>query len=166
MCIRDRFQSLTWVGQDNFDIRPELKDTGVVPYYMAIAKLRGLNYCTTPVRKLYAVCDAAKAIYDNMFELAPCLGAVGAEDFFEIWNYVVLKASIQNLPSNIRFIEQFANPDMLASSKLAYYFCNLCAATEFIRTLTQDALVDCHLFVEHRKSIIRNSLSTPAGSVQ
>lgn len=32
----------------------------VVPYYMAIAKLRGINYCTTPVRKLYAICDAAK----------------------------------------------------------------------------------------------------------
>ena len=109
--LYSKFQSLTWVSQDNFDIKVELKDPGVttmtivavlnlvfcaqvVPYYMAIAKLRGLNYCTTAVRKLYAVCDAAKAIYDNMYLLAPMLGAVGAEDFFEIWNYVVLKVAL------------------------------------------------------------------------
>jgi len=150
--LYSKFQSLTWVSQDNFDIKVELKDPGVVPYYMAIAKLRGLNYCTTAVRKLYAVCDAAKAIYDNMYLLAPMLGAVGAEDFFEIWNYVVLKASIQNLASNINFIEAYAKPEMLSSSQLAYYFTSLCAATEFIRGLTPEALVDCRQFVEHRRS--------------
>ncbi len=32
-----KFQSLTWVGQDNFDIRPELKDTGVCLVHECVA---------------------------------------------------------------------------------------------------------------------------------
>ena len=67
-------------------------DTAPVPYYMAIAKLRAINYCATPTKKLWAICDAAKAIYDRLFDIDPNLGAIGAEEFFELWAYVVLKA--------------------------------------------------------------------------
>ena len=81
------------------------------------------------------------------------IGLISAKCWLKVWNYVVLKASIKNIVSNIRFIEAYANPKMISASQLAYYFCNLCAATEFISTLSPDALGDSSLFVEHRKSL-------------
>jgi len=108
---------------------------------MAIAKLRAINYCTTPTKKLWAICDAAKAIYDRIFELDSQLGAIGAEDFFELWTYIVLKASIKNLSSNLEFIRLYANQAVLSSSKLAYYYTSLVAASQFVLSLQEEELM-------------------------
>ena len=67
--LYSKMRRFNWVTLANFELGPQLIDTGTVPYYMAIAKLRAMNYCTTPTKKLWCICDAAKALHEQIFVL-------------------------------------------------------------------------------------------------
>ena len=66
-------------------------------------------------------------------------GGTGADDFLPAFIYMVLRAEVDELWSNIEFVRKFRNPADLMS-KAGYCFVNLRSAVAFFENISHEAL--------------------------
>lgn len=107
---------------------------------LAQAELHRINSFRTPREKLNCVVNASQMVFNVLSLARDKAGArPGADDFLPVFIYVVLKAQVPRLPSNVKYIEQYRDPtDMM--SRGGYCFVNLQSAAEFIMTLGPESL--------------------------
>ena len=66
--------------------------------------LRASYFTPTPTGKMYAVVAAAKALYEQLGEMGE--SSIDGDSFLDLWIYVIIKASVKDLVSQIVNAEQ------------------------------------------------------------
>lgn len=96
-----------------------------------------MNSFKTPKDKLVCILNCCKVIYNmiNASEGKP----TGADDFFPILIYIVIRSNPKDLHTNIEFISNFRNPNKMGS-EAGYYFTHLISAVAFLKDLNHSKL--------------------------
>ena len=92
----------------------------LVPFAMAIARLKAQFYSQTPERKLIAIYAAARQVKRTV---AAEHGGYQLTDgqFVLVWQYVVLKAAAAGLAAGLAFVREYGDRELL-NSDAGYYF--------------------------------------------
>ena len=75
-----------------------------------------------------------------MFILQSGGAATGADDFLPLFIFVVIRAEIRHMHTNIQFIEYFLSEED-RSGEPFYYFTHLMSACAYIDTLTRENII-------------------------
>ena len=78
---------------------------------------------------------------------------LGADDFVSIWIFVVLKAGIRDLQSQIAYIKGYGMSSVMAT-ELGYYLTSLELATGYIHDLNEDQLTPDEGLAEDSVSLV------------
>ncbi|KAK3750980.1 hypothetical protein QZH41_009136 [Actinostola sp. cb2023] len=109
-----RSNNLSFLSQSQFGIKDECKDSSLAPYFAAISALKTCSLSLTPSRKIFQIVKAAKLVFEILNEIAVrdhrC--PPGADEFMDVWVYVVLKANIPNFASTIAYLKVYSNPNL------------------------------------------------------
>eukprot|EP00894_Picocystis_sp_ML_P002144 jgi/Pico_ML_1/52661/g3336.t2 len=73
-------------------------------------------------------------------ELQNAQAPPGADDFFPLLVYTIIRANPPRLESNLQFVSRFRKADRLVS-ETAYFFTHFVSATSFLETLDATSLV-------------------------
>jgi hypothetical protein len=135
--IASQCQAFSDVTQGQLRVRAYLQSCEPVPFIDSITQLRASYFSSTPTDKMYSVVAAAKALYDKLGDIGE--GSIDGDAFLDLWIYVIIKANIKNLATNLAFMIDYGNPQ-LACGEAGYYLTTLEAAVQFIATLTPEGL--------------------------
>ncbi|EDO32657.1 predicted protein [Nematostella vectensis] len=129
------------ITQTDIGIKPCYQDVGLAPFYPAIAALKSMSLSMTPTRKIYNVVKAAKLVFEKLNELAArdSRQQPGADEFMDVWVYVVLKANVPHLISTITYLKQYSNPN-LGFTEAGYYLASIEFACQYILRLRETDL--------------------------
>lgn len=165
--IRDKFlynrlSELSFLTEDHLDIPVAFRDTAKIN--LAIEELKAINSAKTPRGKLTRIVNAAKAIYSILSKAARGTNNVhGADDFFPIISFVLLKANPPQMHSNIQFITRFRAPSKLITES-GYYFTQVETSLLWLEKLVPSQVtIDPDLFqklLSERRSEIQAQTST------
>ncbi|KAL0214786.1 hypothetical protein P9112_006970 [Eukaryota sp. TZLM1-RC] len=132
----ERFSS---ISQQELKVSTEMLDPSLSPWSHAIAKISTLPFSPTPTRKLHVILSAAQSVYSN-----PNIAedtTIGADVFVPIFIYILLKAKIPNIWTEIKFIHEYSS-ERHVHGELGYYFVTLEFCAKYILDLTPDKLSD------------------------
>ncbi|XP_031568826.1 uncharacterized protein LOC116303436 isoform X2 [Actinia tenebrosa] len=131
-------KNLAFLSQSQFGIKPECQDISLSPYYAAISALKASSMCLIPTRKIFQIVRAAKLVFENLNEIAAQdnRSPPGADEFMDVWVYVVLKANIPKLASTVAYLKKYCNPN-LAFTEAGYYLSSVEFACQYILRLNE-----------------------------
>ncbi|KAJ5069069.1 hypothetical protein M0811_11970 [Anaeramoeba ignava] len=140
------------IVQEQLHISPKIQSSELIPFIDAISFMKTLPFSSTPTDKLYTILNASQAIYNQISSRSPNI-TVGADDFVDVLNFVIIKAGISNLRTTISFINEFCDEDFL-NTELGYYLVSVDLSANFIENLSADKLQKCSLNVINRNLIV------------
>ncbi|TFK29629.1 hypothetical protein FA15DRAFT_690940 [Coprinopsis marcescibilis] len=132
--LAQRIALFGWIEEKHLDIPEGEGSKGFLMF--AQQELLKINHYKAPRDKLICILNACKVIFGLIRHLKK---EEGADTFVPILIYVVLKASPDNLLSNVEFISRFRNPEKL-QSEAGYYLSSLMGAVSFIETMDHTSL--------------------------
>ena len=138
-----RMQLLQFLTPGNLEIPSSLQNDMISA--LAISELRKINGYRTPVEKLLCVekCSAVifRALTLEKMKSAGSeqTGAFGADDFFPLFLFAVLKSNVPKLCSNASYIQNFTSPQRLMGLS-GYVLVAFRSAIEFIQTCDSAAV--------------------------
>ncbi|XP_067035554.1 uncharacterized protein [Acropora muricata] len=132
------YANLGHITQTQFGISPEFQDDDIAPYYAAVACMKTMTLSILPSRKIHAIVSAAQCVFRKLNELCLVDSAKppGADEFMDVWVYVILKSRIPNLASTVAFLRRYSNPN-LSFSEAGYYLASVEFACQFLRQLNE-----------------------------
>jgi len=135
--LQRQMELLSFLTPAHLDVNPILASEAIIS--MAKDELRRIKDFNTPGDKINCIVRCCARIF-SCLDLAKTEGTMpGADDFFPVFIYVVLKANVPQLYSNCEYIETFRNPhDMITRS--GYCFVNLRSALEFLLNVDSSQL--------------------------
>lgn len=95
-----------------------------------------MNAFKSPRDKLIQLLNSCKIIFALIRRLD---AAQGADAFLPLLVFVLLKANVSHLVSNVEYIKRFRNPERLEGEP-SYYLSSLGAAISFIEALDHSSL--------------------------
>ncbi|XP_068712050.1 uncharacterized protein [Montipora foliosa] len=136
--ISQVYSNLAHVTQTQFGVSPEYQDDDIAPYYAAVACMKSITLSILPSRKIHAIVSAAQCVFRKLNELSLWNRSrpPGADEFMDVWVYVVLKSRIPNLASTVAFLRRYSNPN-LSFSEAGYYLASVEFACQFLRQLNE-----------------------------
>jgi hypothetical protein len=135
--VSSKCREFSGVTQDQLRVRPCLRSNEPVPFIEAITQLRASYFSSTPTDKMYSVVGAAKALYDRLGDIGE--SSIDGDAFLDLWIYVIIKANIKDLATNLLFMIEYGNPQ-LSCGEAGYYLTTLEAAVHFITSLSPETL--------------------------
>ncbi|KAL0211711.1 hypothetical protein RCL1_005337 [Eukaryota sp. TZLM3-RCL] len=135
--MNKQYDLFSSVSQEQLKVSSSMLDESLSPWSHAIAKISSLPLSPTPTRKLQVVLSAARSVYCNPNICADT--SIGADVFVPIFIYVLLKARVPTIWSEIQFIHEYAS-ERHVHGELGYYFVTLEFASKYILELTKDKL--------------------------
>mmetsp|Transcript_8577 Transcript_8577/g.24637 ORF Transcript_8577/g.24637 Transcript_8577/m.24637 type:complete len:769 (-) Transcript_8577:204-2510(-) len=133
-------------------IRPEHLD---IPDYfrndaqwtLAQKELQKINSYKAPRDKLICILNCCRVI-TNLLNVKGS-GPAGADDFFPVLVYVVIRTNPPNLRSNLEYIRRFRAASRLVS-EAEYFYTNMVSAAHFVELINVDRLtIDPDVFLAH-----------------
>eukprot|EP00118_Oscarella_pearsei_P016807 m.163293 g.163293 ORF g.163293 m.163293 type:complete len:758 (+) comp38851_c0_seq5:107-2380(+) len=126
------------VTQSQMGIGEKCQSAEPIPYLDAISKLKATYFCVTPTQKMSGVIQAARSIFSRLAQSHD--DAVGADDFMDIWCYVVIKADLPELATTCNFLAEYSRFS-LTQGEGGYFLSSLQGAAQYILSLTDDNLI-------------------------
>ena len=115
-----------------------------MPYSDPIKHLRKISNIIAPAEKLECLRDVCKKVDENVLEFWEGVAikteklALSADQYLAILMYVVVKARIKDLESQMFLIEQFTDDFTLNVTREGYMFLTVKQAIEFLKTVDED----------------------------
>lgn len=83
---------------------------------LAIAQLRSMHTCITPLDKVNAVVGASKTLFSalHLGQRKAEADKAGADDFLPVFIYVCLRARVPSVLANLEYVQGFRHPDALS----------------------------------------------------
>lgn len=135
--IARKFQALAFLKPEHLDIPPEHRVEA--SWLLAQKELCKCDSYKAPRDKLVCALNCCRII-SNLLRVAAEQGAPpGADDFFPVLVYVVVRAAPPRIVSNLEFIARFRAENRLVS-EAEYFLTNLMSAVHFIETMRSEAL--------------------------
>eukprot|EP00117_Sycon_ciliatum_P036159 scpid31968/ scgid5805/ Vacuolar protein sorting-associated protein 9a; Vacuolar protein-targeting protein 9a len=138
--IKKKCEMLAFATQEQLGVPKEYISTELVPFYEAIALLRSMFFALTPSKKLFCVASAANAVFEQLSNVGVDLRKVGADVFMDVWVYVIVKANVSDLVSNMAFMSEYAVRS-LSTGQAGYFLASLQVATSAILRIDPSALL-------------------------
>lgn len=132
--IHHKIKIFRWVREKHLDI-PITEDNDSFLTF-AQSELIKMNSYKAPRDKLICILNCCKIIYGLLRHMGR---GEGADGFFPILIYILIRANPPKLISNVQYIYRFRSPQHL-KSEAAYYLANLMAAISFIETMDMTSL--------------------------
>ena len=130
---------------EQLDVPAAFCDTRFNRWAAATAELRQMNERRTARGKMDCVMQCVLQLKQGLLE---CLaakgkgGALGADELFPVFVFVVLHANPPRLASNIAYVQRFRSP-MALKSEAGCYFTHLQAAVSFLESLASERSGGC-----------------------
>ncbi|XP_055376919.1 rab5 GDP/GTP exchange factor [Condylostylus longicornis] len=157
--IQKRIRQLSWITAKHLacsidEVNSECRDL----VYNAITELVAMDSYYSPQEKLQCIIRCCRNVFALLKHSVG--GPAGADEFVPALIFVILKANPVRLHSNINYISRFSITSRIMSGEGAYYFTNLCSATNFIEILNNKHL---SLPADEFESLMsgERSISTP-----
>jgi len=103
-------------------------------FVLAQKELLKINSYKSPRDKLVCILNCCKVIY-NLLNTIENKSPAGADEFLPILIYTVLRANPPTTLANIRYIQNFRNPEKMKYGETGYYFTHLVSAVTFLQNL-------------------------------
>lgn len=130
--------ALAFVKPSNLEIPPSQWDEGA--WAVAQKELQRVNQYKAPGDKIICIMNCCRVL-NNLLEAASKSSAPpGADDFFPLLVYTILRANPPRLESNLQFIHRFRKADQLVS-ETSYFLTTFVSAASFLETLDATSLV-------------------------
>lgn len=124
-----------WIELDHLDVH--LKDKVDSNFMeLAMGEILKINQYKSPRDKIICVLNSSKVIFGLIRQQRT---EENADSFVPLLIYVILKAKVRNLFSNLQYIERFRNEEFLVG-ETSYYVSTLQIACNFIIGLNKDQL--------------------------
>lgn len=115
-----------------------------MPYAEPIKHLRKISSIIAPTEKLECLRDVCKKVDENVLEFWEGVAVkteklqLSADQYLAILMYIVVKARIKDLESQMFLIEQFTDDFTLNVTREGYMFLTVKQAIEFLKTVDED----------------------------
>uniref|UniRef100_A0A061S7F7 Vacuolar protein sorting-associated protein 9a-like n=1 Tax=Tetraselmis sp. GSL018 TaxID=582737 RepID=A0A061S7F7_9CHLO len=138
-------RALQFVKPEHLDIPDYFRNDA--QWVLAQKELQKINSYKAPRDKLVCILNCCRVI-TNL--LAAKGGApAGADDFFPVLVYIVIRTNPPNLKSNLEYIRRFRAASRLVS-EAEYFYTNMQSAAQFVELISPDRLsVDPDVFLAH-----------------
>lgn len=130
--------ALDFVKPSNLEIPPRYWDES--SWVLAQKELQNVNQYKAPGDKLICVMNCCRVINNVLTSSSKAQAPPGADDFFPLLVYTIIRANPPRLESNLQFVSRFRKADRLVS-ETAYFFTHFVSATSFLETLDATSLV-------------------------
>ncbi|RSH77617.1 uncharacterized protein EHS24_003177 [Apiotrichum porosum] len=124
-----------WVRERHLDVPEGEAALGFLGF--AEQELLKINHYKAPRDKMICILNCCKVIFGLIRHTEG--GSAGADAFVPILIFVVLRASPDNMLSNVEYINRFRNPEKL-QGEAGYYLSSLQGAIAFIETMDASSL--------------------------
>lgn len=115
-----RVRLFGWVREGHLDVPESDAAAGFLGF--AEQELLKINHYKAPRDKMICILNCCKVIFGLIRHTSG--NEAGADDFIPILIFVVLRASPDNMLSNLEYINRFRNPDKL-TGEAGYYLSSL-----------------------------------------
>ena len=130
--------ALDFVKPSNLEIPPRYWDESA--WVLAQKELQNVNQYKAPGDKLICVMNCCRVISNVLASSSSDQSPPGADEFFPLLVYTIIRANPPRLESNLQFVSRFRKADRLVS-ETAYFFTHFVSATSFLETLDATSLV-------------------------
>ncbi|GJU33925.1 vacuolar protein sorting-associated protein 9A-like protein [Tanacetum coccineum] len=117
---------------------PQVYQDGTL-WLEAQKELQKINNFKAPRDKLACILSCCKLISNSLLNASISQNPPGADDFFPVLIYVILKANPPQLHSNLMYIQRYRNKSRLVG-EASYVFTNMLSAESFILNIDAKAL--------------------------
>ncbi|KRX03212.1 Rho GTPase activation protein [Pseudocohnilembus persalinus] len=135
LCIR--LQTLDWISYDHLEIDEFNREDSM--WEKAAQSLNNIENCRTPTEKLEALQECTNNMADILKLTSKKEEAVGADITTPCMIYILLKAKPQKLPSNLYFINAFANSQSMRTAS-GFCFTQIRSVMGFLENLQASQL--------------------------
>lgn len=127
-----------FIRPEHLEIQPSYQSQTWLP---AQKELEKINTYKAPRDKLACILSCCKVISNLMFNISVSANEnpPGADDFFPVLIYVIIKANPPQFHSNLMYIQRYRNKSRLVG-EAAYVFTNMLSAESFILNIDAKAL--------------------------
>ncbi|KAI8985380.1 hypothetical protein BDB01DRAFT_849959 [Pilobolus umbonatus] len=132
--IHHKIKIFRWIRESHLDIPNSPDNDSFLSF--AESELIKMNSYKAPRDKLICILNCCKIIFGLLKHMGQ---SDGADAFFPLLIYVLIRANPPRLISNVQYIYRFRSPNHL-KSEAAYYLANLMAAISFIETMDVNSL--------------------------
>lgn len=130
--LRTQVQALQSISLADLNPKPEALAPGEQAYEPAIQTLQEITTSTTPRRKVQALQRAFEQVSSVILEHST--GDIGADELKTVYRYILIKAQIPNLHSQLFYMEEFTKGgDTDDELKYKSSLCDLEAFTQYAR---------------------------------
>lgn len=140
----------TFVEPAHLDIPEHFSDEEC--WALAQHELLKMNSYKAPKDKLICILNCCRIINNLLAARAEQLKgkeAAGADDFLPVLIYVLIKAAVEDLESNLQYIMRFRAESRM-NGEAAYFYTNLVSATSFVETIDAESLsMEPAVFIAH-----------------
>ncbi|KAG2386301.1 hypothetical protein C9374_002747 [Naegleria lovaniensis] len=112
----------------NLDITPKLVEDAL--FVKAVEELKKITFYKTPRDKLICVSNCCHLTMNLLKKVMQELDAPGADDFVPLLIFIVLRSNVPHLHSNIKYIQEYRNPQSL-EGHTGYFLTSLELAMAF-----------------------------------
>lgn len=139
--LANKIEEFSFLSPEHFEILPSLINSKLDKFVALSAKeLSNINNYKSPRDKMVCILNCCKVLFGLLKQTKA--NHRGADHFLPLLIFTVLRANVQNLFSNINYIERFRFPDFLQGES-AYYLSTLQGAVNFVLDMDRDSL---HLY--------------------
>ncbi|KAI9230592.1 MAG: hypothetical protein DHS80DRAFT_28661 [Piptocephalis tieghemiana] len=133
--VHQKLQIFRWVEERHLDIPVTPHNRSYFEF--AQTELLKINSYRAPRDKLICILNACIVIFGLLRHMEG--PDAGADKFFPILIYVVLKSDVEQLVSNVQYISRFRDPTKL-ESEAGYYLTNLMGVISFLERMDSSSL--------------------------
>ena len=141
------------IRPEHLDIVPSVVED--VKISTALEELRKINNYKTPRDKIICMSNSCKIIFNILQKSLP-KNSASADVFLPILIYIVCKANVPHLHSNVKYVSEYRNPNKLHTEH-GYFLTNFQSVIAFWQNLTQK---DLTISEEEYKDLFGIEIST------
>lgn len=126
-----------FIQPEHLEIQPVYQDETL--WLDAQKELQKINNFKAPRDKLACILSCCKVISNSLLNASVSHNPPGADDFFPVLIYVIIKANPPQFHSNLMYIQRYRNKSRLVG-EASYVFTNMLSAESFILNIDSKAL--------------------------